>query len=37
MSAPSPDPGFWRGVTIAAALSLPLWAGILYAIRQVLL
>lgn len=36
MSAPRPDPGFWRGVAIAAALSLPLWAGILYAIRQVL-
>lgn len=36
MSAPRPDFRFWRGVTIAAALSLPLWAGILYAIRQVL-
>lgn len=35
---PAPQPGgrFWRGVAIAAALSVPLWAGIIYAVRQVL-
>lgn len=36
MPAPRPDPGFWRGVTIAAALSLPLWGAIIYGLRAVL-
>ena len=36
MPAPRPDPGFWRGVAFAIALSLPLWAGIIFAVRQVL-
>lgn len=36
MPAPRPEPGFWCGVAVAVALSLPLWAGIIWTVRQVL-
>ncbi len=36
MPAPAPHPRFWLGVTVALLLSVPLWAGLVFAVRQVL-
>ncbi|WP_255569086.1 hypothetical protein [Roseomonas alba] len=33
MRAPAPSSGFWKGVAVAVPLSVPLWAGIIYAAR----
>lgn len=33
--APRPDPGFWHGVRVAAALSLPIWGAIAYLVYRV--
>ena len=35
MRAPAPSSRFWIGMAWAVSLSAPLWAGILYAARQV--
>lgn len=34
--APRPGPRFWRGVAFASAISLPVWAGIIAAVRSLL-